>query len=221
MVQTLQSSLQVNRGPVPYSNQFKIVCPRPSYPLPKWINVSDWEDDEDETSSEEDEEMTSSSVDSDIFWGGKEEIYEDFDIVPRFLTSFTISPDAENLPSPFFPPSRGSTPVSNTFTSLSPDANELPQPYFDSDPPVFVVNATTNVRGIDSRSSPWSNALEPMVAPNPEDLPPPCFEVYARPEDKGLNDLVPLDCQNRANKKGVLNTRAHWTRDKVPWPNVT
>ena len=206
MVQAPQTTFPVVGGPVSHPDELKIACPRPIYPPPKWIGTIEWEDDEDEETSEGDEvrsEMTSCSTDSDIDW--EAEFDEEFYITPRFLTSSSISPDAENLPSPFFPPSRDSSPSPDPFASLSPDAGDLPQPYFDCDPPVFAANSPPTVRGTEAvpRPSPWPGVLEIIVSPDPEDLPLPCFGVRAQLGVGSFEHLGDPDfCHNRVVEKG-------------------
>lgn len=231
-------------GPVSYPNRPKIACPRPTYPLPMWIHTAKWEEDEDEERSE----MSSSSADSDIDWEGEEGFDEEFNMVPRFLTSFSLAPDAENLPPPFFPQSGDSTPSLDAFASLSPDASDLPQPCFDPDPPMFAINSPSSSRGVSSMSSSRSDTFESIVSPDPEDLPLPCFEVYAQFEVGGVGNLKPPDCrENVSGEKGVsyhigdwatvcgrffplegggyegLDARkwVDWTRDKAPGSSIT
>ena len=174
--------------------------------------MAEWEDDEDETTSEEDEVMsrvTSSTVESDIDWEEEEGFGGEFDIIPRFFTSFGISPEAEDLPSPFFPPSRNSTPSLDTFDSLSPDANDLPQPRFDSDLQGFAVIPPPRIRGAESPPSLTSESLGSIVSPDPEDLPLPCFEIYARFELEEL-EHPGYPHHKRINEEGVLDRIREW-----------
>ena len=235
-------------GPVSNPNEPRIACPRPIHPLspPKWIYGENGSipDEGEETS-----EMTSSSVDSDIGWQGEKEFDEDeeFDMTPRFLTSYSISPDADNLPPPYFPPSGSSPPMPSPDSPifLSPDASELPEPHFDSDPPEFVDNSPQSVWGVNFQHSPPSGTLESMLSPDPEALPLPCFEMDDQPEAE--NPGHPDRHQNRVGERGVLYhigdwaavcgrffqveaegsggpaTRRwlDWTRDKVPGSNIT
>lgn len=169
------------------------------------MNKTEWEDDDDETTSEEDEErseMTFSSATSDIDWEGEEGFDGEFDIFPRFFTSLSISPDAEDLPSPFFPPSKAPTPSA----PHSPDATDLPQPRFNSDPPVLKVSLPSSIRGVDSASSSWSDTLESMVSPDPEELPLPRFEICVRLGVDGLEHLEHHNNrQNKVGGKGALD----------------
>ena len=139
--------------------------------------MSEWEDDEDDTEDDGESEIMSSSTDSPIDWAGEGGFDEEFDMAPRFLTAFSISPDADDLPPPFFPPSRDLTPSLGTFTSLAPDADDLPQPHFDFDSPVFTVSSPSSDWGVGSPPSLWSDTLESMMSPDPGDLPIPSFEV--------------------------------------------
>jgi len=184
-------------GPVSNTNRLEIACPRPRYPLPKWIDMTGWEDDETEATPEEDVERTDSTpgpVDNDTDWEGvewsdEEDYDEEFDVPHRFLPSSILSPDPEELPAPFFHPASDSTPPSRILASLSPEACDLPQPRFDTDPysPVSNVSSRSNVPELSHpRSSPCSSF--DIVSPDPEDLPPPEFEMYDRFEFPGRLD---------------------------------
>ena len=214
--------------PVLNTNWPEIACPRPIHPLPKWIDVTGWEEDEDEMTPEQDEgrsDPTPGPVDSDndTHWEGEErfdeEDYdEEFDVPRRFLPSFILSPDPEDLPAPFFHP----TPSGHALASLPPDARDLPQPRFDSDPysPVSNVSSWSNAPGLDrpSRSS-RCDSFESIVSPDPEDLPPPDFEIYDRFE-VGVFEF-PLDRhQDRLGETGARD-RARWGFGKGLWKAMT
>ena len=180
----------------------EIICPRPIrfHPRPKWIDMVEWEDDEDEEGSDLTLCSEGNDVDTDREGEGWSD-EEDYDVLHQFLPSFILSPDPEDLPTPSFHPSNGSQASSRSLASLSPDASDLPQPYFDSDrySPAPVVS---------SRSS-RPDSLESIVAPDPEDLPPPDFETYDRFEVEGFKFPEPHDRhQDRFGERG--------TRDRVP-----
>jgi hypothetical protein len=223
-------------GPVSNKNRPEIVCPRPIHPLPKWIDVTEWQDDEDETTFEEDEERadltpdpfdTDTDTDTDTDWEGEEwsdeaDYGEGRDIPRRFLPPFILSPDAEALPAPFFHPSSDSLPPSCTFAPLSPEASDLPQPYFDPEPysPVSDVGWWPSVPEPSRSRSPRSDSFGSIVAPDPEDLPPPDFETYDRIEIEGFEFPKSLDChQDRLGKRGTRG-RARWGLDTGLWKAV-
>ena len=174
-------------GPAPNAKRSEIICPQPIHPLPKWIHMTGWEDDWDRPTTEEDEkgsDLTPDPEDLDIHadWEGEgwfdEE--EDYDAQRRCLPPYFLSPDPEDLPAPFFPPSNGPPPTS--LTPLSPDADDLPQPHFDSDPysPVSTVNSRSSVPGLDRTWSSQSDSYESIISPDPAELPPPNFGIYDR-----------------------------------------
>ena len=172
-------------GPAPNAKRPEIICPQPTHPLPKWINMTGWEDDEDETTAEEGEEgsdLTPEILDDEVDWEGEEWFEEDRDASRRFLPSFIFSPDPEDLPIPFFPPSNHPIPPPPSLAPLSPDADDLPQPHFDSDSysPISVVNSQSSVPGLDHTRSSWSDSFESIISPDPEDLPAPNFGIYDR-----------------------------------------
>lgn len=175
-------------GPAPNAKGPEIICPRPIYPLPKWIEMNGWDDDEDETTSEEDEERSElvsdpEDLDDEVDWEGEEWFEEeDYDAPHRFLPSFLLSPDPEELPTPFFPPSNNPIAPPPSIAPLSPDADDLPQPHFGSDlySPISVVNSQSSVPGLDRTRSSWSDSLESIISPDPEELPPPNFGIYDR-----------------------------------------
>jgi len=207
-------------GPVLNANYWpEIACPRPIYPLPKWINMAGWADDEEKTTPEQNEKRSGliqgpiySDNDIDIDregdgWTDEENYGEGLDTPHRFLPSFILSPDPEDLPAPFFHPSSDPTPSPRTLSPLSPDACDLPQPYFDSDPfsPMSNVSSLSNVPGLDrSRRSSRSDPFEPVVSPDPWDLPPPDFEVYDQLEVGGFGFPGPFDrYQDRLGERGA------------------
>jgi hypothetical protein len=186
--------------------------------------MTGWDDDEDETASEEDEERFDltpdpEGTDNGVDWegGGKrwaeEDDYgEEFDVPRRFLPSFILSPDPEDLPAPFFHPPSGSPPSLCSLASLSPDAGDLPQPHFDSDPysPVSEVSSWWSTPGLDHSRSSLFNSSGSTVAPDPEDLPPPDFGTYDRYEVGGFKFPEPGDRrQDRTRPRGA--------RDHAGW----
>ena len=214
-------------GPVSNTNRLEIVCPRPIHPLPKWIDMTCWEDDE----AEERTNLTPGPVDTDTDidtdWEGGEwshEAYgEGLDVPRRFLPSFILSPEPEDLPAPFFHPSSDSTPSSHTLASLSPEACDLPQPFFDSDPysPISDVSSRSSISGPGQPRSSRSDSFGSIVSPDPGDLPPPDFEIYDRAEVGGFEFLEPLDChQDRLGKRGTRG-HAHWGLGEGLWKAVT
>jgi len=233
-------------GPVSNTNTNRpeIVCPRPIHPLPKWVDTTEWKDDEDETTPEEDEEridLTLGPVDADnnTDWEGEESSDEDtdwegeelsdedydegFDVPHRFLPSFIISPHPEDLPAPFFHPSNDSTPPSHTFASLSPEACDLPQPCFGSDPYPLVSDASS--RSVVSEpgrpQSSRSDSFGSIVSPDPEDLPTPDFEIYDRIEIEGFQFPGPLNFhQDQFDQRGTQG-RARWGLGEGLWKAVT
>ncbi|KAF9647712.1 hypothetical protein BDM02DRAFT_3129548 [Thelephora ganbajun] len=223
-------------GPVSNANQHEIVCPRPIHPLPKWIDMSGWEDDEGEAIPEEDQErsdLTPGSADNDNDndndwkekeeWSNEEDYGEEFDIPRRFLPSFILSPDPEDLPAPLFHLSSDSTPSPRTLTSLSPDACDLPQPHFDSNPYplVLAVNSRSSVPGVDRLRSPQLDSFESIVSPDPEDLPSPDFEICDRSEVGGFElPGLPDHHQDRPDKRGTRD-HAGWGFGEGLWKVVT
>jgi hypothetical protein len=194
-------------GPVSNTNRLEVACPQPIYPLPKWIDTTGWEEDE------ENPDLTSNPVGNGADAEAEEDNSEEFDVSRRFLPSFILSPDPEDLPAPFFPTSRDPTPSPWTLASLSPDACDLPQPRFDSDPPVFAVNSRSNTPGIDPRPSLRFDSFGSIVSPDPEDLPPPIFGSCARFEARGLNQLLqPPDCnRNRVDERAARAPNIGWS----------
>jgi len=206
-------------GPVLNTSYWpEIACPRPIYPLPKWIDTAGWEDDEEKTMPEQDGErsdLIQGPVDNDNDtdtnwkgekWSGEEDYGEGLDTPHQFLPSFILSPDPEDLPAPFFHPSSDPTPSPHTFASLSPDACELPQPRFDSDPysPISNVSSPSNLPGLDSSWSSRTESFESVVSPDPGDLPPPDFEVYDQLEAGGFEFPEHLDRhQDRLGERGA------------------
>lgn len=188
MGQAPQTFSRVVGGPAPNVKRPEIICPRPIHPLPKWINMTGWEDDEDETTTEEDEERSDltpdlEDLDDEVDWEGEEWFdEEDYDTPHRFLPPFFLSPDPEDLPAPFFPPSNNPIPPPPSPAPLSPDADDLPQPCFDSDPysPISVVNSQSSVPGLDRTRSSWSDSFESIISPDPEELPLPNFGTCDR-----------------------------------------
>ena len=132
----------------------------------------------------------------DIDW---EDYDEELGAPRRFLPSFLFSPDPEDLPAPFFPPSRDSTPPPRTPTSVSPNASDLPQPHFDSDPhpPMSTVNLLPSAPGVIPPPSLHSGSLESTVLPDPRDLPPPSFETCCRFRAGGFGLAVSSDRRRR------------------------
>ena len=159
--------------------------------------MTEWEDDEDEPTNEEDEERSDpEELDADVDWeGGRCFEEEDYDVPRRFLPSFLLSPDPEDLPAPFFPPSTRSLLPPLSLASLSPDADDLPQPHCDSDPyaPVATVDSRSSVPGLDRTRSSRSDSFESIISPDPADLPPPDFEIYARFGVEGFKFPEPHD----------------------------
>jgi len=173
------------------------------------------EEDEDKTTPEVDEgktELTPGPVDTDTDtdWEGEEWFdEEDYGEGFRFLPSFILSPDAEDLPAPFFHPSGNSTPLPRTLASFSPEACDLPQPRFNPGlySPVSDVSSRSSVSGPSQPRSSRFDSFGSIVSPNPEELPPPDFEFYDRLEVGGFEFPGPLDCrQDRIGKRG---TRGH------------
>lgn len=191
--------------------------------------MAGWEDDEYETTPKEDEERTILTPgpvdnDNDTDWEGEEssdeEDYdEERDVLHQLLPPFMRSPDPEDLPAPFFPPSSDPTPSSRTFASLSPKACDLPQPCFSTDPDSPVSNASSwpSVPGLGYPRSPWSDLF---LSPDPEDLPPPVFEIYDRAEAGELDPSGPFGhCPDRS---GERDTQGHARRlDEGSWKAVT
>ena len=192
--QAPSASSRVVGGPVSNTNRLGIACPRPIHPLPKWIDMTEWEDDEDEERTD----LTPAQVNTDwegMEWSDEEDYDEEFDVPRRFVPSFILSPGPEELPVPLFHPSSDSTPPSLILASLSPEACDLPQPRFDSDPysPVSTVSSRSNVPGL---SRPWSSrssSFGSIASPDPEDLPRPDFEIYDRFEVGGFKFPQRLD----------------------------
>lgn len=178
------------------TNRPEIVCPRPTYLLPKWINMTEWEDDEDEATTEEDEERFNPTPEpeddgNEADWEGEEDSdEEDYDVPRRFLSSFILSPDPGELPIPFFHSSSNPPLPPSSPASLSPDASELPQPCFDSDP----LTPSSVPPGLDHEWSSRSDSFESIISPDPGDLPLPDFEVYDRFGIGGLKFPEPHDC---------------------------
>jgi len=164
--------------------------------------MAGWEDDEGESTVEQDQERSDPTPDpegkdNEANWEG-EELFEveeeEYDAPRRFLPSF-VSPDPEDLPAPFFPPSNGPLPPLPLLVPLSPDAEDLPQPHFDSDPysPISGVSSRSSVPGLNHTRSSRSNSFESIVSPDPGDLPPPDFEIYDRFEVWGFKFPEPHD----------------------------
>ena len=173
--QPLPTFSRVVGGPISNTPRLEVICPRPTHPLPKWIDTTGWEDEEerfDLTPS-----LTSNVDDTD--W---ENSSEELDDTRQSLPLCMLSPDADDLPPPFFPPSRGSTPAPRTLASLSPGACNPPQPRFDSNPhpPIFVVNTQPSGLVAAPQHSPRSDSLEPTMFPGAWDAPPLNFEIYAQ-----------------------------------------
>ena len=170
-------------GPVSNTNRLEVACPRPIHPLPKWIDTNGWEEGEEQTRLEEGQ--------------GR------FNLTPSPASpSYIISPDPEELPAPFFPPSPC------THDSLSPNACELPQPRFYSDPrpPAPATNSWLSAPRSIPQPPSWYGRLEPIAFPDPEDLPPPNFQIYARFEVGVLEHPSPPDRhQDRIDER----TRGH------------
>ena len=167
------------------------------------------DDNEDKTTLEVDEgktEMTPGlvDVDTDTDWEGEEWFDEDYGEGFRFLPSFILSPDAEDLPAPFF--HGDSTPSPRTLASLSPEARDLPQPGFNPGlySPVSDVSSRSSVSGPSQPLSSRFDSFGSIVSPDPEELPPPDFEFYDPPEVGGFEFPGPLDCrQDRICKRST------------------
>ena len=127
--------------------------------------MAEWETEEAGTTPGEDEETPFPADDGD--WEGEGHC-EELRLPPWPI----CSPDAEDLPPPFFPPSRESSPP-----SLSPDACYLPQPRFDQHPLASVVNSQPSMPGADPQPSLWYGPLPPIMFPDPEDVPSPAFDI--------------------------------------------
>ena len=211
-------------GPVSNTNRPEIVCPRPTYPPPKWIDITGWEEDE------ERDDLTPGPVNADndtdwegVEWSDEEDWSEGLDDPRRFLPSFILSPDPEELPAPFFHSSSDSTPSSRMLASLSPEACDLPQPCFDPDPysPVSGVSSRSSALGPGRLRSSRSDSFGSIVSPDPGDLPPPDFEIYDRIEVEGFEFPEPLEChQNRLGKRGTRG-HARWGLGEGLWKAVT
>ena len=195
----------------------EIACPRPIHPLPKWIDMAAWDDDEDETTLEGDGERIApmpvpTYIDAD--YEGEERFDEDYDeeldFPHRFLPSFILSPDPEELPAPFFHPLGDPELSSHAPTSLSPEARNLPQPCFDPSPysPVSDVGSRSSLPGFDRPRSPWLDSFGSIAFPNSGNLPPPDFEIHDRIEVGGFWKFPgPLDC--RQDQLGSRGARGH------------
>jgi len=220
-------------GPVFNTNRPEIFCPRPIHPPPNWVDMTRWEDDGGETTPEEDGEridLTPGPVNADNDtdcvgeeWSDQEDYDEEFEVPRRFLPSFILSPDPEDLPAPFFHPSSDSALSSHTFISLSPEACDLPQPCFDSDPYPLVsdTSSRSGVPGPGRPQSSRSDSFGSIVSPDPEDLPTPDFEIYDRIEIEGFEFPGPLDChQDQLGKRGTRG-RPRWRLGEGLWKAVT
>ena len=193
--------------------------------------MTGWEDDEGEGESEEEEKssLTPGPIDTENDTDWKEEEWsdedydEDLDVARRSLPPFILSPDPEDLPTPFFHLSRDSTPSPHTLASISPDACDLPQPHFDPDPysPISDASSQSNVPGLACTRSSRTDSFESIVSPDPGDLPPPDFEICDRFEVGELEFPAPLDChQNQLGERGARD-HARWGSGKSLWKVVT
>jgi len=178
--------------------------------------MAEREDDEGGTTTEDEErsDLTPGPFDNDTDyegggWSDEEDYDNDFDVPRRFLPSFILSPDPEDLPTPFFPQSGNSTPSSHTLASLSPDACDLPQPRFDSDPCSLtsMVNSQSSIPGLNQPRPSRYDSFGSIVSPDPEDLPPPNFEVYDRFEVGGFKFPGPWD--RHRDRLGGRDARGH------------
>lgn len=188
--------------PVHVTCTIEVDCPRPVYPLPAWIDTTGWEGEEDDTTPGEDDAWTPDQTsmatygDNDSQWDGEEEFGERFGAPCRFLPTFLLSPDPEELPAPFFPPSRDAMLSPRTPTSLFPDARELPQPRFDADPhpPLIGVSSWMSTPGVDLQPLPRFGSPESIMSPDPEDLPPPNFGIHTQFKFGRFGRLRPPEC---------------------------
>lgn len=141
--------------------------------------MAEWEEGEERSDLTPDAE----DLDDEVDWEGEEWFEEgDYDAPRRFLPSSIISPDPEDLPTPFFPPSNHPLPPPPSPAPLSTDADDLPRSHFDSDQysPISVANSQSSVPGLKGTS--WFDPFGSIISPDPEDLPPPDFGIYDRLE---------------------------------------
>lgn len=200
----------------------EIACPQPIHPLPKWINMNGWEDDEDKTTLEGDKKRIApipgptyidDNIDSD----------EELSFPHQSLLSFILSPDPdpEELPAPFFHPSSDPIPPPHTSTSLSPEAWDLPLPCFDPNPNsplVPDVEPRSHLSGFERPPSPWPDSFGSIMFPNSGNLPPPGFEIHDRIGVGGFWQFPgPLDCrQDQPSNRGARG-HAYWRLDGGFW----
>ena len=176
--------------------------------------MNGWEDDEDKATLEGDKKRIApmsgpTYIDNDI--DNDEELNFPYRLLPSFILS--PDPDPEELPAPFFHPSKDPTLPPHPLTSLSPEARALPLPCFDPNPysPLPDVGPRSNPSGFERPPSPWLDSFGSIMFPNSGNLPPPDFEIYDRIGVGGFWRFPgPLDCrQDQPSNRGARG-HAYW-----------